>query len=171
MATEVCVSCHGVAGRSEDSRFPRLAGQQAEYLENQLRNFKQHVRTEADAHDFMWGIAATLDDELITELAYYFQSQTAAPGKPGEAKLMALGNTIFHHGIPSRSIEACSFCHEAKAEGSGAFPRLAGQHSEYLLKQLQLIQSSGRHVPDMHDAIKDLNLEEMEAVAAYLHSI
>lgn len=171
MATEVCASCHGAAGQSENSKFPKLSGQQAEYLENQLHNFKQHVRSEPEAHDFMWGVAALLDDELIAGLAHYFQSQTPLPGKPGDAKLTALGSEIFHHGIPSRNIAACASCHGSMAEGSDAFPRLAGQHSEYLRKQLQLIQSNVRNVPDMHDAIKDLKPEEINAVAIYLHSI
>jgi cytochrome c553 len=171
MAAEVCSVCHGLAGRSENNRFPKLAGQQAEYLENQLRNFKGHIRAEPDAHDFMWGVAALLDDELISGLAHYFQAQAPSSGKPGDPSLAATGKDIFRNGIPSRGVTACATCHGSNAAGNGVFPRLAGQHPEYLLKQLQLIQSAVRDVPAMHGVVKDLKPEEMEALAAYLHSI
>ncbi len=51
------------------------------------------------------------------------------------------------------------------------FPRLAGQHAPYLLKQLLVIQSALRTAPVMHGVIKDLSKEQMQAVVAYLESI
>ena len=52
-----------------------------------------------------------------------------------------------------------------------AFPRLAGQHAPYLLKQLLVIQSVLRTAPVMHGVIKDLTKDQMQAVVAYLESI
>ena len=68
-------------------------------------------------------------------------------------------------------IRACATCHGAQAQGNGPFPRLAGQHAPYLLRQLLVIQSALRTAPVMHGVIKDLTKPQMEAVVAYLESI
>jgi len=66
---------------------------------------------------------------------------------------------------------ACASCHGAHGEGMATFPRLAGQHAPYLLKQLLVIQSVLRTAPVMHGVIKDLTKDQMQAVVAYLESI
>jgi len=171
VANQMCISCHGPDGQSTNSRFPILAGQHAEFLENQLRDFRGHERAEPDAHDFIWGIAAHLDDDLIASLASYFQSQTPVHGKPDDQKLTKLGNDIFHNGIPARGVTACVTCHGETGQGAGLVPRLAGQHREYVQNQLQLIQSSARDVPAMHSVVKELKPEEIQAIATYLHAL
>lgn len=169
-AVEVCSACHGPTGDSISPTFPRLAAQHEEYIVKQLKAFKSRKRAEADAHDFMWGVAAPLDDRMIEGLAYYYASQPPAPGKPGAAALIAKGKELFENGVPTRPLPACATCHGKNAEGVGEFPRLAGQHAAYVVKQLTLIQGLLRDAPVMHGIIKDMNREEMEAVAAYLQS-
>jgi len=66
---------------------------------------------------------------------------------------------------------ACASCHGTQAQGNGPFPRLAGQHAPYLLKQLLVIQSVLRTAPVMHGVIKDLTGGQMQAVVAYLESV
>ena len=67
--------------------FPRLAGQSAEYLENQLKAFKgHHTREEKDALDFMYGTAGRLSDPMISALARYYAAQRPAPGTPGNRR-------------------------------------------------------------------------------------
>ncbi len=78
---------------------------------------------------------------------------------------------MFEHGIAERGIAACATCHGAHAEGNTIFPRLAGQHAAYLVKQLKAIQSRLRQSPVMHGIIKDLTPAEMDALAAYLQSL
>ena len=87
------------------------------------------------------------------------------------ATLVAQGKHIFVEGVPGRQIPACASCHGAQAQGNGPFPRLAGQHAPYLLRQLLVIQSVLRTAPVMHGVIKDLTKPQMEAVVAYLESI
>src|SRR5580700_7624722 len=168
---ETCGTCHGVNGRSVSPTFPNLAAQLAPYIETQLKAFKDQSRADPDAQAFMWGMASQLTDDKISALAAYFSAQPATPGHAGNAKLVAQGKTLFDEGVPARGIAPCASCHGAHAEGQAVFPRLAGQHAPYLLKQLLVIQSVLRTAPVMHGVIKDLSRQQMEAVVAYLESV
>jgi cytochrome c553 len=84
---------------------------------------------------------------------------------------MARGKAIFDRGDPSRGIVACSNCHGADGKGSGPIPRLAGQHADYVLKQLLVIQNALRSVPAMHGIVQSLKPDEMKAVATYVESL
>jgi cytochrome c553 len=166
-----CGTCHGANGRSVSPTFPNLAAQQASYIELQLKAFKDQSRADPDAQAYMWGMAAQLSDAKISALAGYFAALPAAPGKGGNSALIAQGKHLFEEGVPARQIPPCASCHGAHAEGMATFPRLAGQHAPYLLKQLLVIQSVLRTAPVMHGVIKDLTRDQMQAVVAYLESI
>ena len=168
---ETCSACHGLNGRSVAPTFPNLAAQTAPYIELQLHAFKDQTRADPDAQAYMWGMASQLNDASISGLAVYFSKQSAAEGKSGNSTLIAQGKQIFVEGVPGRQIPACATCHGAQAQGNGPFPRLAGQHAPYLLKQLLVIQSVLRTAPVMHGVIKDLTRDQMQAVVAYLESI
>jgi cytochrome c553 len=168
---ETCGTCHGVNGRSVSPTFPNLAAQLAPYIELQLKSFKDQSRADPDAQAYMWGMASQLSDSMITALAGYFAAQPAAPGKAGNSALIAQGKHLFEEGVPARQIPPCASCHGAHGEGLAMFPRLAGQHAPYLLKQLLVIQSVLRTAPVMHGVIKDLTKDQMQAVVVYLESI
>ncbi|MDP9083287.1 MAG: cytochrome c4 [Pseudomonadota bacterium] len=168
---ETCAACHGGNGRSVSPTFPNLAAQTAPYIELQLHAFKDQTRADPDAQAYMWGMASQLNDASISGLADYFSKQSAAEGRSANATLIAQGKSIFAEGVPARQIPACASCHGAQAQGNGPFPRLAGQHAPYLLKQLLVIQSVLRTAPVMHGVIKDLNRDQMQAVVEYLQSI
>lgn len=168
---ETCSACHGLNGRSVAPTFPNLAAQTAPYIELQLHAFRDQTRADPDAQAYMWGMASQLNDASISGLAAYFSKQSAAAGKNVNATLIAQGKQIFMEGVPGRQIPACASCHGAQAQGNGPFPRLAGQHAPYLLKQLLVIQSVLRTAPVMHGVIKDLTRDQMQAVVAYLESI
>jgi cytochrome c553 len=168
---DTCGSCHGVNGRSVSPTFPNLAAQTAPYIELQLHAFKDQTRADPDAQAYMWGMASQLNDASISGLATYFSQQPGAKGRSGNAALIEKGKQVFVEGVPQRQIQACATCHGAQAQGIGPFPRLAGQHAPYLLKQLLVIQNVLRTAPVMHGVIKDLTKQQMEAVVAYLESI
>jgi cytochrome c553 len=170
-AIETCGVCHGVNGRSVAPTFPNLAAQMAPYIELQLHAFKDQSRADPDAQAYMWGMASQLSDPMISGLANYFASQPAAPGTAGNTVLIAQGKHLFEEGVPARQIPPCASCHGAHAQGMAIFPRLAGQHAPYLLKQLLVIQNVLRVAPVMHGVIKDLSKDQMQAVVAYLQSI
>ena len=171
LAISVCSACHGVDGNSVDPIFPRLAGQKAWYLRQQLKEFRANTRGDPYAVAYMWGMASRLSNATIGALAAYFSHQKAGPGTPEPVAIVKRGRDIYQHGIPVQGIPACAACHGPQAAGSAQFPRLAGQHAEYIMNQLQAFQDNMRKVAIMHGVAKTLRRSEMRAVADYLESL
>jgi cytochrome c553 len=170
VAITVCGTCHGQQGNSTQPKFPRLAGQNANYLATQLKAFRSQARGDPDAISYMWGMAAELDDETIAALAAYYAAQKPEASPGGDAAAIARGREIYEHGIAAEGVPACSSCHGSDAHGTQDFPRLAGQHAQYVLKQLASFQSNMRKVAIMHGVAQNLRLAEMESVAAFLEA-
>jgi cytochrome c553 len=164
----VCSSCHGPDGRSISPTFPRLAGQQKDYLVAQLQAFRDKTRADPHAQTYMWGMAAQLSDSTIDGIATYYASQTPAAGAPNASPEAVAGAKIFTEGVPSESVPACMSCHGEKAEGNGPIPRLAGQHQAYLARQLEAFQSMARANEIMHENSKDLTVAQISEVTTYL---
>ncbi len=164
----VCSSCHGLGGRSISPTFPELAGQRAQYIEVQLKAFRDHTRADPHAHTYMWGMAAHLSDPMIHGLAAYFAAQLPAPGELADPAEIAAGQKIFREGISAQNVPACQGCHGEHAEGMDAIPRLAGQHREYLVEQLQNFTSNARANEIMHENSKNLTPDEIRQVTAFL---
>jgi cytochrome c553 len=173
IAAQVCATCHGPRGDSISPAFPKLAGQQKTYMEAQLKSFRDRTRADPMAQAYMWGMTSQLSDDMLGNLAAYYSAQAPARGKIGDPKLIQAGRTIYEQGLPAAKVQACATCHGKDAEGNGAFPRLAGQHSEYVVKQLVLFKSemrTGGAAPIMHTVTTGISFEQMEAVAAYVMS-
>ncbi len=171
-AVNLCSTCHGPRGISASPEFPILAAQQRAYLIAQIENFQHKTREEKAAHDFMYGIAGNLiDPKLVESIADYYSEQPPAPGRPGDPAQIALGKKLYETGLPDRGVPPCASCHGPKAAGAGDFPRLAGQHAKYVIRQIQYIQELVRKAPVMHGIVKDLTPAEMDALAAYLQSL
>lgn len=171
MARQVCASCHGPAGQSISSAFPRLSGQQPQYVEAQLKAFRDRKRGDPMAQAYMWGMASQLDDATIRSLATYYARQKPMRGPAADAALAQNGKGIFENGIPGDGVPACAGCHGKNGEGENGYPRLAGQHAEYLVKQLSLFKSelrAGAQAPLMHEVTAGLSFDQMTQVAAYL---
>jgi cytochrome c553 len=171
VAATTCSICHGTGGRNTSPTFPNLAAQTAPYLQAQLQAFRDQTRADPDALAYMWGMASQLSNETIEAIAAYYSTQAPAPGKNGDAKLITQGKQIFEQGVAAQAIPACASCHGPLAHGAGIFPRLAGQHSAYLVKQMLVIQNALRVAPVMHGVIKDLSLAQMLSVATYLETL
>ena len=170
LAASVCASCHGPGGVSTSPLFPHLAGQREAYLVAQLKAYKAKTRIEQDARDYMWGMATLLEDPVIEGMARYYAAQKPGSGTPGDAQLVARGKLLYENGDAARHVAACSSCHGVAAEGNSIFPRLAGQHAAYVVRQLDVIQKGFRGSPVMHGVIKDLDAQDMKAVAEYVQS-
>ncbi len=167
----VCSSCHGYEGRSISPTFPNLAGQQEEYLENQLHAFRDHTRADPHAHTYMWGMAARLGDATITGLAKFYSTQKPADPETADPKDVQAGRVIFENGIDARSVPACQNCHGAQGEGAGAIPRLADQHADYIDAQLNAFASNSRANEMMHENSKNLTPDEARELAAYVSGL
>ena len=119
----------------------------------------------------MWGMATLLDESVIDALARYYAAQKPAPGTPGDPALTSRGKILFEEGDPSHEVVACATCHGNAAQGNSIFPRLAGQHAPYVVRQLQVIQRQFRSSPIMHGVIKEIDGGGMKAVAEYVQSL
>jgi len=169
LADQVCASCHGPKGNSISPAFPKLAGQQKEYLQAQLKAFHDHSRGDPMAQAYMWGMTSQLTDDTIAKLAEYFAAQRPSPGKSPDPKIAQAGQEIFERGIAAASVPACISCHGKTGEGNGIIPRLADQHAEYLVKQLVSFKSQIRadaNAPPMHAVTGGMTLDQMVAVTA-----
>ncbi len=171
LTTQVCAACHGPRGISTSPAFPNLAGQNAVYVEAQLKGFKDHSRGDPGAMAFMWGMSSQLSDQMIKRLAGYYAALAPARGTPGDKDLAAKGKQLYEQGMAEAEIPACASCHGVNAEGKEGIPRLAGQHAPYLVKQLAYFKSLQRgNAPVMHAVGDKLSFDQMEAVAAYVAS-
>jgi cytochrome c553 len=172
-AVHVCAACHGQDGQNARAGFPNLAGQQPLYTIAQLKDFRSQLRAESDVQAYMWGVSALLDDALIEGLARYYSEVTPAPGRTMASKAdISAGQRIFQEGLPSRGIRACAGCHGANADGASVFPRLAGQHADYILRQLSLFRTRLRpHGILMKNETANMSPVEMRQVAEYVESL
>src|SRR5260370_30756059 len=169
---DVCSSCHGMGGKTSlPSTFPRLAGQQDEYLVNQLKAFRDKSRADPHAHTYMWGMAARLTDPTITGLAAYYAAQPPVHGAPNDPTETAAGKKIFDAGIPAQNVPACTACHGEQAQGAGAIPRLAGQHRSDLERQLYAFSSHTRRNDVTRQHSKNLTPQQISQVAAFLSAL
>jgi cytochrome c553 len=173
LAEQVCSICHGIDGNSVSPGIPRLAGQQAPYMINQLTNFRAHNRSDPVGSEYMWGLSHHLTDPQIAGIADYFSKQTPHRQTTASAdpRLLAEGREIFEKGVPSQDVIPCMSCHGPKAEGIAAFPRLAYQHANYTVKQLNVFQNTqGRPGTPMEFVSHPLTGANKDAVAAYLQA-
>lgn len=172
IAEQVCSICHGLDGNSLSPNFPRLAAQPSQYLAKQLQDFRSHDRFDPPGPVYMWGISRSLSDNQIKGLAEYFSSQKPLANAPGDPKLAGQGEQIFKNGIPSSNIPACAICHGAAGQGTEQYPRLAGQHTDYTIKQLLVFQRTDeRPAPLMKGVSHELSAESIAAVANYVQGL
>jgi cytochrome c553 len=129
-----CKTCHGLSGEGYRGHIPmpRLAGQQPQYLENQLRAFIERRR----ANPIMFNVAHVLSPSMLTALAAHFRDLSPEPLQGAPKALLATGKEIYDDGLPDSNVPACSACHGVEAKGQGEIPRLAGQFFPYTVKAL-----------------------------------
>jgi cytochrome c553 len=171
-----CQDCHGLSGQGFRGFFPipRLAGQQPEYLKNQLQAFVERRRT----NNIMFNVAHVLKPAMITAIATSFQQLNPKPLGGAPKKLVAAGKNIFENGIPDANVAACAACHGPEATGHGEIPRLAGQLDSYVVMELTTwTHERGQNPanPDTSTIMKpvahSLTKPQIEAVAVYVSSL
>ena len=132
--TDYCKTCHGLDGQGFRGSFPmpRLAGQQPEYLANQLQAFIDRRRT----NPVMFNVAHVLDPAMMKALGAYFQHLNPKPLGGGSKALVPEGKKIYEEGVASTNVPPCASCHQPDGKGADAFPRLAGQLPDYVYRKL-----------------------------------
>jgi len=173
LAESVCAACHGTDGNSDDPRYPKLAGQGARYLVDQLRAFKDQGQRRASG--VMGAMAVNLTQAEMRDVAAYFSGQiprgTGTDASMSQ-RLLVQGQSIYRRGIAHEQVPACASCHALDGTGlPPEFPRLAGQHEAYLAAQLVDFRSERRNSnPNqmMSWIAHKLSDRDIQAVAGYI---
>jgi cytochrome c553 len=159
----VCGACHGADGNSTIPQYPILAGQTARYLYLQLKDFKEGRRKDP----LMSPMAANLSKKDMLDLAAYFAAQKpTSQNSRGDASKAARGKQVADAAL-------CTMCHLGGFSGQNEIPRNAGQHYEYLVKQLKDFKVKNRtnDAGNMTAVMRTISDEDIEALAAYIASL
>ena len=171
---EMCIGCHGIPGYQnsfpEIHKVPKISGQSDKYIVASLTAYKKGDRK----HPTMRAIAASLTEQDIGDLAAFYEQlggpaaaappDDAPPASPEVAALLTKG--------------ACSSCHGVNFSKpiDGAYPKLAGQHADYLFVALRSYAAEGtpqvgRANPIMGAQVKAFSRAELKSMADYLASL
>ncbi len=175
-----CSACHGPNGNSTTAQWPKIAGQNAIYIAEQLQLFKAGVRVNPE----MLTIVKTLSDKDIDSVAVYYQAQTPVGGE-ADPKMARAGEDLYRYGDPARAIPACTACHGPVGRGNSLadYPALRAQFADYVAKQLGDFASGARYagakagVPSsrngdlMTTVAKRLNSDDIKALGAYIQGM
>lgn len=170
-ANGICMACHGPQGNSVVPIWPKLAGQHPEYIQKQLTNFKAGERYNVQ----MTPMAMPLTEQEVIDVAAYFSSQTQTGGA-ADPELAKLGESLYRAGNPTTGVPACSGCHGPAGMGQGLskFPRLAGQHADYVKQTLGYFQNQERaNDPNgmMRGVAARMTEQEIAAVSQYIQGL
>ncbi len=175
----VCSACHGPNGNSASPEWPRLAGQSAVYIVEQLRLFRSGVRN----NPVMKPLATTLSDQDIDDLAVYYEAQTPA-GLEADPSYWRDGEALYVRGDRAHDVPACIACHGPVGRGNLAagYPALRAQQSVYVVKQLNDYASGARYTGAnpaaasrngamMFTIARRLSPEQIRDVASYVQGM
>ena len=159
--TAMCIGCHGIPGYRtafpEVYHVPKIAGQQPVYLINALKAYRSGERS----HPSMRGIAESLSDQDMADLAAYYgvpAGTAQARGDAGSGK--------------AKTAQVCAACHGPDGNRPSApdQPVLAGQYADYLAKALHDYKTGRRNNPIMKGFAAQLSRQDMEDLAAWFSS-
>lgn len=158
-----CAACHGSDGNSAAPTFPKIAGQSEKYIAQQIRDIKSGVRPVPA----MQPTVEPLTEQDIQDLAAYYASQKASVNQ-AKQDLIAKGEQIYRGGIREKGVPACSACHAPDGIGNGpaGFPRLGGQHADYIAAQLKAYRAAADG--DATGRVTDGDTKPMRSISARL---
>jgi cytochrome c553 len=174
-AETLCAACHGPRGNSALPANPNLAGQDAGYIARQLHAFKSGARV----NEIMKAMAAALTDEDMAALGAYYARQASGARPAAVQPPGTQAQTVYLSGDEASGLPACAACHAPDGRGTTTYyPRLAGQHAEYLHAQLKSFKS-GTRGKDGRDAqgrimwavAQRLGDAQMQPLAEYLSAL
>ncbi len=162
----VCAACHTNDGSRGSAANPILQGQHADYLAKQLAEYKSGKRDNA----IMKGMASTLSEADMKDVAAFYAGKQAKPGFAKNKDLASLGEKLYRGGAADRMIPACAGCHSPNGAGIPVqYPRLAGQHADYVEAQLVAFRGGvRRNNAAMSGVAAKLNDREIKALSDYV---
>ena len=168
----VCASCHGSDGNSINKNWPKIAGQFSGYLSKQLLEYRKGNL--GDRFDpIMFGITKNLSDDDILNLSIYFSSNDIKRNVSDLYDSDFYGRSLYFFGNINSNLAACASCHGSTGEGNelAGFPKLASQHSDYIVQQLYNYKENKRKndpVGIMRDIASRMSDEQIKSVASYI---
>jgi len=173
IAATVCVACHGADGNSPLAANPKIAGQHADYLLKQMKNFKGEGGKQPErVNAIMNGMIAAYDETQMRDLAAYFAKQQQKGEQAKNRETIEAGQKLYRAGDKNKGLAACAACHGPAGAGIPAqYPRIQGQYAEYIEAQLKGFRDSTR----ANDPAKMMRMiagkmtdPEIKAVADYI---
>ena len=173
--TAMCMGCHGIVRYQttfpEVYKVPMIFGQSAKYLATALNEYKKGDRK----HPTMRGIATSLSDQDINDLAEYFASHGKEDAAPLPEKLGKEPNAQV---APLLQKAACVSCHGPNLSKpiDPSYPKIAGQYPDYLFVALKAYKTEnnpavGRNNPIMGAIAKQFSNAELKALSNYVSSL
>lgn len=146
IASTVCVACHAADGNSTLAANPKLAGQHADYLLKQMRNFKAADGKQPErVNAVMNGMIAAYNDGQMRDLAAYFAAQVQKGETAKNRETVEYGQKLYRAGDQAKGLPACAACHGPAGAGIPAqYPRIGGQFAEYTEAQLKAFREGSR---------------------------
>ncbi|WP_075186350.1 c-type cytochrome [Teredinibacter haidensis] len=175
-----CTACHGADGNSAIASFPKLAGLGEKYLLKQLQDIKSKVRDVPQ----MTGQLDASSEQDMADIAAFFASKTTQLSGSKEQKVqlnsgvkvdgLKLGAKVYRAGNHESGVPACSGCHSPRGQGNApaGYPRVSGQHAEYIAKQLKDFRAGNRtndgDAMIMRGVAQYMSDAEIDAVANFI---
>jgi len=163
-----CAGCHGADGNgAADPVWPRLAGQDADYIAKQLADFKSGARRDP----IMAGMAAPFSAQDMKDIGAYYASLKPKAGAAKSVELAKLGEKLYRGGNAKMGVTACMSCHGPSGHGiPPRYPRVSAQSAVYIEKQMLAFKSGARaNDGDIMTRIAfRMSEHEIRAVADYM---
>ena len=172
-----CALCHDADGNaSAHKNWPKLAGQNFNYLLKQLHDFHPKLAPQQGRYNpIMSALVTSLSESEKIKIANYYAS---LPGSidGAETNLLSLGQRLYRGGDFNKGIPACLACHNPAGLGNppAGFPRLSGQHAAYIESQLKAFRNGARH-NDKYQIMEIISQKmsdiDIKAVANYISGL
>jgi cytochrome c553 len=170
----MCIGCHGIVGYQasfpEIHKVPKISGQGGKYITSALNAYKKGERK----HASMRGIADSLTDQDIADLAAYYEASGVVAGATAPAKAAAGSAKV--EALLAKG--ACVSCHGDNFSKplDPSYPKIAGQHSDYLFVALKAYKTDnnpniGRGNAIMAGMAKQFTNAELKEMANYIGSL
>ena len=170
-----CGACHGPDGNSVNPMWPKLAGQNAIYIARQVKAIRSGQGRENPQSATMRTLVVNLSDTDLYDIAAFYATQTSSV-EEAAASDVEIGGKLFRGGDAKAGIPACMSCHGPAGEGvaSAGYPRIAGQHAQYTVGQLNAFRDGSRST-DINKVMRSiaarLSNKQIEALARYLSGL
>ncbi len=168
----MCSACHNADGNSMVPNFPKLAGQGERYLLKQLRDIKSGDRPVVE----MTGMLDAMSEQDLADISAWYASQKGTIGAADPA-LVERGEALYQGGKIVDGMPACTGCHSPNGEGLdlAVYPKLNGQHSAYITKQLTDFREGDRtndgDAMIMRSIAAKLSNKDIKALSSYINGL